>query len=71
MQKLGPGSYQKDTNLNLIGHKKSSNSVLGYGNGFISKADRGLLSSSNLGTNQSHWRSLSVPRSFNHPPNYP
>ena len=62
MQKLGPGSYQKDDNLNLFGKQKASDSALGFGNGFISKADRGLISSTKFGTNQSHWRSLSVPR---------
>lgn len=40
--KLGPGSYTSHTNLNLIGKIKPSNSVKGFGNGFISKADRGL-----------------------------
>ena len=40
--KIGPGSYIKDKNLNLIGKHKPSNSVKGFGNGFISNVDRGL-----------------------------
>ena len=41
-QKIGPGSYSNPKNLNLIGKHKPSNSVKGYGNGFLSKAERGL-----------------------------
>ena len=41
-EKIGPGSYQKDNNLNMMGKTKPSNSVKGFGNGFISKQDRGL-----------------------------
>ena len=41
-EKIGPGSYLKDSNLNMIGKLKTSNSVKGFGNGFASKADRGL-----------------------------
>ena len=40
--KVGPGSYIKEKNLNLIGKHRPSNSVKGFGNGFLSKADRGL-----------------------------
>ena len=43
--KLGPGSYQNDDNLNLIGRLRTSNSVKGFGNGFISRAERGLTKS--------------------------
>ena len=41
-EKIGPGSYLKDSNLNMIGKLKTSNSVKGFGNGFASKAERGL-----------------------------
>jgi len=43
MQRVGPGSYFKAQHLNTIGMHKPSNSVKGYGNGFISKVNRGLL----------------------------
>lgn len=43
--KIGPGSYIKDKNLNLIGGHKPSNSVKGFGNGFVSTVARGLETS--------------------------
>lgn len=43
--KIGPGSYIKDKNLNLIGGHKPSNSVKGFGNGFVSSVTRGLETS--------------------------
>ena len=42
VQRLGPGIYSNDSNLNLLGKPKPSNSLKGFGNGFASKADRGL-----------------------------
>jgi len=65
MQRIGPGSYLKEGNLNMIGKHKSSNSVKGFGNGFISKADRGLIASTGNkapSSSMTHLRSMSVPR---------
>jgi len=58
MLKVGPGTYQKE--LNLIGKLRPSNSVKGFGNGFVSKADRGLVEGSLPGSFE--LRSLSQPR---------
>lgn len=50
----------------MIGKHKTSNSVKGFGNGFISKADRGLIAASNgnkaPSSSMTHLRSMSVPR---------
>ena len=51
----------KDSNLNMIGSHKTSNSVKGFGNGFLSKADRGLETSVVV-VKSSPTRSLSVSR---------
>ena len=67
-QKIGPGSYLKDANLNMIGRQKTSNSVKGLGNGFLSRADRGLETTVIVRANSSNkfiappMRSLSVQR---------
>ena len=64
MQRVGPGSYFKDQRLDTLGKHKPSNSVKGFGNGFISKVDRGLLDpvASGLVQINQHSRSQSQPR---------
>ena len=46
----------------MIGSHKTSNSVKGFGNGFVSKADRGLETT--VVVRSSPARSLSVSRKF-------
>mgnify|MGYP000566090502 CR=1 FL=1 len=48
--KVGPGSYAKDHNLNLLGQVNKSQSKKGFGVGFVSKADRGLSKEHTLQT---------------------
>lgn len=64
MQRVGPGSYFKDQRLDTLGKHKPSNSVKGFGNGFISRVDRGLLDPVAGGLVQAdpHSRSQSQPR---------